>query len=296
MKPIQRTFIPGSPWLYLKIYAGSKTMDELLAHSISSIVKKLKQQDVICKWFFIRYADPDKHLRIRILMKNQPNLGEIINYFHSNLNKKINEGLIWKIQLDTYNRELERYGNKMIEHAESVFSADSDCILSIIKILYRIRNENYRWMIALRLIDDLLNDFSIGIEGKQKLMDSLSTSFKKEFGFNEFNAKQFNIKFRDNKKIIESILNHTIDNADFNVLEVPVKQRSKKLKVTIKQLQNETKKEKYNTLTNSLLASYIHMSLNRLFRSKNRMHELVIYDFMRRFYNSEIAKAKNINN
>ncbi len=148
-------------------------------------------------------------------------------------------------------------------------------------------------MIALRLIDDFLTGFSFGIEAKQKLIDSISNSFKMEFGFNEFNAKQFNVKFRDKKKIIEGVLSHTIEDADFKLLETPVKQRSQRLKPIIKQLQSELKKQKDNTLLNSLLASYIHMTINRLFRSKNRVHELVIYDFMRRYYVSEIAKVKN---
>ncbi|GHV23349.1 hypothetical protein FACS1894174_09080 [Bacteroidia bacterium] len=43
---------------------------------------------------------------------------------------------------------------------------------------------------------------------------------------------------------------------------------------------------------NELLKSYIHMMLNRLFRSKNRMHEMVLYDFMFRYYTSGIAKEK----
>lgn len=42
----------------------------------------------------------------------------------------------------------------------------------------------------------------------------------------------------------------------------------------------------------SLLSSYTHMSLNRLFISKNRIYELVLYDFLRRYYTSEIAKRK----
>jgi thiopeptide-type bacteriocin biosynthesis protein len=41
---------------------------------------------------------------------------------------------------------------------------------------------------------------------------------------------------------------------------------------------------------NALLTSMIHMTMNRWFRNKNRLHELVIYDFLSRYYTSEIAK------
>ena len=41
-----------------------------------------------------------------------------------------------------------------------------------------------------------------------------------------------------------------------------------------------------------LMGSYIHMLINRLFKSKQRLHEMVIYDFLFRYYKSEIAKKK----
>ena len=44
----------------------------------------------------------------------------------------------------------------------------------------------------------------------------------------------------------------------------------------------------------SLLASYIHMMMNRLFKSKNRLHELVLYEFLYRYYKGEQAKEKYI--
>lgn len=34
------------------------------------------------------------------------------------------------------------------------------------------------------------------------------------------------------------------------------------------------------------------MTMNRLFKSKNRLHELVIYNFLFRYYKAEIGKNK----
>ena len=42
-----------------------------------------------------------------------------------------------------------------------------------------------------------------------------------------------------------------------------------------------------------LLASYMHMSLNRIFKAKQRTHEMVIYDLLYRYYKSEMAKEKH---
>lgn len=86
--------------------------------------------------------------------------------FYKELSKSSYSHLIWKIQIDTYNRELERYDWNLIEEAESFFFVDSECVLSIIDKIER--NENYRWMIALKLIDELLSDFRLNL-GEKKL-------------------------------------------------------------------------------------------------------------------------------
>lgn len=290
MKQTQRTFIPGSQWVYFKLYMGTNTADKVLSQEISHIIKVLKKDQLIDKWFFIRYSDPDFHIRIRILVKDELYIGRIINIFYNELDQLVKKSLIWKIQLDTYNRELERYGNELIGIAESFFFHDSECVLSIIK---RIKNDTQRWMIALKMIDSLLTDFSFDLLSKQKVMGQVSDSFKTEFGFNQFNSKQLNAKYRDNKKIIESILNNTIENNDFKSLYLPIKKRSKSLMLLTEELKSELKTN-VNINLNNLILSYIHMMLNRLFQSKNRVHELLIYDFMKRYYTSEMAKNKYI--
>ncbi|GHT84504.1 hypothetical protein FACS18947_2050 [Bacteroidia bacterium] len=288
MKNVQRTFLPGSPWVYFKIYTGTKTADDLLIQAVLPVIKELWKNRRIEKWFFIRYSDPDFHLRIRLLVSDIQYIGEIINLFHRRLNCWNTSRLLWKIQLDTYNRELERYGKMFIEETESFFWMDSECVLSIIKQLNN--NENHRWMIALKLIDSLLSDFNLDISRKQQLMESVSKSYKPEFGFNEHNSKPFNAKFRENKTLIESVLGNTIQDEAFLVLTIPIKKRSKKLAPIVEQITGKLTNKKIKA--EDLLKSYIHMMMNRLFRSKNRVHELILYDFMRRYYTSALAKQK----
>ena len=45
-----------------------------------------------------------------------------------------------------------------------------------------------------------------------------------------------------------------------------------------------------------IATSYIYMMMNRLFYEKARVHELIIYEFLRRYYASETARAKNTAN
>ncbi|MBD8348362.1 thiopeptide-type bacteriocin biosynthesis protein [Dysgonomonas sp. HGC4] len=284
MKLVQRTFIPGSRWIYFKLYVGNNTADKVLSHHITYIINNIKKKKIIDKWFFVRYSDSDFHIRIRILLKDEAYIGEVINLFYKRLRSLVQSNLIWKMQLDTYNRELERYSNKLIEVAESIFFHDSECTLSIIK---KLENEDHRWMISLKMIDSLLTDFSFDITSKLEIMEQVSNSFKIEFGFNQYNCKQLNTKYRENKRNIENVFNDTIKENSFRALYIPIYKRSKKLIPLVKEFNDN-----FPTNKNDLILSYIHMMLNRLFHSKNRLHELVLYDFMKRYYTSEKAKSK----
>lgn len=45
--------------------------------------------------------------------------------------------------------------------------------------------------------------------------------------------------------------------------------------------------ERYGNLN---IASLLHMMMNRLFVSKNRLSEMVVYNFLMRYYKSKIAR------
>ncbi len=288
---IQRTFIPGSEWIYLKIYTGTKTADKILINDVYYIVNKLKKNDLIKKWFFIRYSDPEFHLRIRFLAKEQINIAEILSQCSERLYPYVRENLIWKIQIDTYNRELERYGYILIEDAESIFQIDSECIIYLLK---KLNNEEFKWMIGLKLIDSFLDDFSLNVHQKQNLLKSLMIAFKKEFGFDSYNSKQLNSKYRENRKIIESVLDEKIEEKSFISLFPVVRKRSKELKPIVSVIKQKTILYGMTDYENSFIGSYIHMTLNRLFKSRNRQYELLVYDFMYRYYTSKIAKNDNM--
>lgn len=283
MKQIQRIFYPGDKWLYFKIYTGIKTADNILIFALFPLLKKLMKEKKISKCFFIRYTDPGFHIRFRILVPDKNDTGYIINLWHSKLKKYCDDTLINRIDISTYSRELERYGEHTMELSESVFSIDSECILSILNLLLK-KDDNLRWMIALRMIDAFFNDIDYGLKEKAAYIEKMSEGYKMEFGYNMYNAKQLNAIYREKRGAIVSVLSATQENADMLEAINIIKKRSKKIRRLIKE---------EGKLPDNNISSYIHMMMNRLFRTKNRIHELLIYDFLSRYYKSEMAKLKS---
>lgn len=291
MKKNKRIFFPGDQWLYFKIYSNEMDIDNILLDVIDPVIKTLLKRNIILKWFYIRYADPESHLRIRFLINNYQDIGFIMETIHIKAKKFIQKKAIRLIQLDTYNRELERYGIYTTDLAESLFYIDSSYILKTLKLLSKTKDENYRWLSAIIMINDLLDCFKIDIDNKLAIIDQMSTSYKIEFGFNKYNSKQFNTKFREYKKIIEQIINPTTDISYFSDLRTLLNKKNKDLKDIIDSIQ--VFHNKHIVDVEYLLPSYIHMMLNRLFISSARFHELIIYDFLKRVYQSEIARKKH---
>ncbi|WP_438968641.1 thiopeptide-type bacteriocin biosynthesis protein [Nonlabens sp.] len=134
---IQKTFTIGSEWMYYKIYCGVKTADDVLLKVIQPICRQLLQEQVIDKWFFIRYSDPDAHLRVRFHVTSPDGISKIIVLMSDHINSFIETQQVWDIQLATYQRELKRYGATSISQAESVFFYDSEQVLYIIRTSYK---------------------------------------------------------------------------------------------------------------------------------------------------------------
>lgn len=126
-----RTFAPGSEWLYAKIYTGTAAADVVLRETVT----RLLVEPAIRSWFFVRYGDPEWHLRVRF--RGDPSrLTNLLGLLHEALAPKLSDGRIWRVQLDTYEREVERYGGPAgVELAEEIFHADSDAVLAVLAAL-----------------------------------------------------------------------------------------------------------------------------------------------------------------
>ncbi len=291
----QRTFFIGDDWLYYKIYCGTKTTDFLLSTRIKPLIFELKQSGLVDNWFFIRYQDPEHHLRLRFKCVNIQKIGEIITRVNRQLKDLVEQDLVWKIQTDTYHRELERYGSKTIELAEELFHHESEMIVNFIDLLTEgTEGDELRWMFSLRGIDSFLNDFEFSLQSKMKLMSWLKSDFAIEFHSDKHLKKQVNDRYRKYRQKIDSFMALTHETAnEYAPLIALIDERSNKIKVSSHHILDIQSKGKLEMDINELMASYIHMFMNRLFKSKNRIHEMIGYDFLFRYYMAQISINNN---
>jgi thiopeptide-type bacteriocin biosynthesis protein len=294
---LTKSFSLGSEWLYYKIYCGVKTSDKILIEIMKPLTHHLISQKLIDSWFFIRYSDPELHLRVRFHLVDINNTGVVIKYIQNAIAEYEKSRLIWKIQADTYFREIERYGNNSMIYSEQLFYYDSKCIVDMIDMIDGDEGEEIRWIFAIRAVDQLLLDFNYSNNQKMEIMENLKMGFYSEFNIEQNSKIQLDRKYRVHREVISNILDRKKDRTSkLKPLFSLLKQKSYNVKPISKVILNLHNNNDLLIPLNNLLASYIHMLLNRLFKSKQRLHELVVYDFMWRTYRSELAKQKKIIN
>ena len=69
--------------------------------------------------------------------------------------------------------------------------------------------------------------------------------------------------------------------------------RSRRLKPLIKEMEMIGQNGELGLSLREMVPSFTHMFVNRLLRSSQRAQELVLYDFLRRLYDSQIARNRS---
>jgi lantibiotic biosynthesis protein len=286
---IATSFSIGDNWLYYKLYCGERASEVVLNEAINPIVAELQSKNLIAKWFFIRYNDAlGSHIRFRILLKNTNFFTDCIQIVNSHTKPLQDAQIIWKIQTDTYLRELQRYGYEAIADAETLFCNDSECTLQFLDLIEDDSGEKVRWLFSLLSIDHLLNDFGFSLEEKAEIMKVAKTSFGKEFNRNGILNKQINTLFTENESEIARFLHQEQTDEMYVPLWNIVRERSQNNTKAMENMKSLATQNKLPTALNDIAISYIHMVCNRLFLSKHRMHEMVVYDFLFKYYSKQV--------
>lgn len=275
---MKRNFTVGSEWLYYKIYTGVKIADTILVEKLHPIIEELKSNKLIEKWFFLRYKDSDEHLRLRFYSSKKENLLQVIQLFHPVIDALVEEDIVWKVQLDTYQREIERYGNSTMEISESIFYYDSEMILEYLAIKTNFIEEETKLLFSFLAIDSFLNAFSLENNSKLELFEKLQHSFKLEFNADKTLKKELDKNYRALFPKIDSFLSYE-NRADFPELFTIVKYKENLISKNIFEI-----KQKLEIHLHSYLSSHIHMMINRQFTSKQRQYECLVYDHLYRYY------------
>ncbi len=289
----RRELGPGSDWLYAKIYCGESTADRVLREAIGPLVREAIARGDIDRWFFIRYNDPDSHLRVRFRGDPATLCGGVLPALERAVAPLVEAGAVRKLVLDTYVRELERYGgDRGIELVEAVFWRDSDAVLDIIDLLDGDAGATARWKLCVRGIDSLLDALGLDDAARAKVCSEGRESIGRELRADTLLWSKIGEKFTKERADLELMFDR--DPArdagheyaqGFEILA--------RRDAAIAKLGDELRaRDAAGELTPRLADmawSLVHMHANRLLHASQRAQEMVLYDFVRRLHDARRA-------
>ena len=288
---VTREFAMGSQWLYLKLYCGPGSVDVLLAKLLAPVMALLEQQNLLSEWFFIKYRDPEFHVRLRIRLNGEAEALHVYKLITHNVAISTFYSLIWKIQLDTYSREIERYGSNTISLCETIFWVDSRSAIQLLNIFINDRNEVSKTLWSLRLTDEVLHACGLNMQQKREFVELVRKSFQREFETSKSSLDSINVKYSTYKEAIKSVMDEQAQ-SHYPVIAHIVQQKMVEMAPLFAELARIRDANLLQTDFFQLISSIIHMMLNRLITHKERVHEMLVYEFLKKFYTTQYFLSK----
>ena len=291
---IGRSFPPGSEWLYVKLYGGSSTIDAVLLRVILPFARRTVEDRRVDRWFFLRYQDPDFHARIRFHGPDALPGGDLFGELRAALEPCVADGLVRRIALDTYEREIERYGGpEGMEPSEHLFFADSEAVLCALDRIPRgDAGLDERWKLALMGCDRLLDDFAIDLADRIRLLEDARDLRARLLRIAPGFGRALGRRYRALRGELETVLrvapgdDHPLSHAADHF-----RRRSCLAAPALARLTSLDRDGSLQSPLRTIVSSCLHMHANRVFRAAANEHEVALYDLLARAYRAHLHRT-----
>ena len=243
---------PGSDWLFLKLYGPRTGEDDLITGRIREFCDEIHSTQIADQWFFVRYADPDPHLRLRFHGVPEQLTSILFPKLCAWASRLVGDGVCHKFAFDTYEREVERYGGpEGATASEAIFSADSRAVVALLDGARRMD----RALLALASTDDLLTALGLEPEAKMGWLKEMVTS-RREFG-DEYRARR------------DELVGVLLEPMRLGPVHQVLSLRTDAIQQPVSVLVRLDEEGNLTHPLSMLYSSYVHMHLNRLSSDPN---------------------------
>ena len=261
----KRIFFPGDRWLYFKIYTGTQMGNGILMNEIFPVIEKLTSKGIVINWHYVRYADPEEHLRLRVELSTNDNFQQVVELIMEPLKRYSENYGIWDIQIGTYKRELERYGPGLITTVESIFTQQSIVAVKLNLITDNLNDKFIRT--CLNVLHNIELFFGFSNKELPMFFKKMMNNFSSEFSLAQNHKTQISKMYdRDKDRMLLLFKGFDKKIIDSNFLWMT-------------SLRNIEVFNEYPYQVN-VLYDLIHMFVNKVFIKEQRKNETLLYFYL----------------
>ncbi len=251
---------PGSEWLFIKLYCANTFEEDLIAYPLRIFAEEALASGLAKEWFFLRYNDPDLHLRLRFRGEPERLTSQLLPKLCIWATRLMDEGFCSRFVFDTYDREVERYGGTAgTQVAESIFAIDSRTVSELIYLIQERVLKLDRITLAVLSADNLLASLGLTKTARLQWLRQHVTS-RNEVGQ----------EYRQRKTVLRSLLHdqsRLVNESDGESVVQAFTTQSIMLAPIAERLLGLAEQGQLSQTMDMLFSSYIHMHFNRLFGS-----------------------------
>lgn len=241
-------------WIYFKLYGKSTRSDEIITQYIEQLEEKTKPE----KFFFIRYSDTEKHLRVRLKYETSSEAMRQIEKIMFWYQQMRENGVAKNIVFDSYYRENNRYGGEdLIDDIEEFFYRDSKFVISILQNFDIEDKENLEMLYCFGMVS-ILMELTNGVKEMFEMMDNYSD--------NPEIRKYYKKNRKKYEEMFDAILEDKyIQQISFENLRESYVKRKKSLDKIKSRLDEILMKGRLMNDKGRIILSLMHMYCNRLY-------------------------------
>lgn len=279
---IQRHFELGSTWLYAKLYCSPSLSELLIEQHILPLTDQLLEENCILGYFLTRYIDEENHLRIRLKITDQEKVYYVLDQLITQGKIAEKSGVLKKICYDRYVREVERYGSNSVTIVEKLFCIESNALSQFLKATSIVDREDYRWIFAAMNADEFVKMFFWEEDDTIDFYKDLCVKFNAEFNVDEPIIRKLIKQKMTSSDLWKSLDQNNVDFEDQTLRDCMkiIKDKNTLMRPLVDKILFLNANQLLEVPLNSLVASMIHMLLNRLFTTEHRKHETIIYNIL----------------
>ena len=283
--PHERLRLPGSDWLYLKLYGPPPFEDQVIAGPLRTFGEFAVNAGIADGWYFLRYSDPDPHLRVRFHGEARALLGPLMAQLCDWASELVADGVRTRFAFDTYEREVERYGgDEGMRVAEAVFTADSPVVAEMLRFNLEEAFPYDLTTLSAVSMDDLL--CGIGMSAAERALVFRETAPLSREGGQEYRHRQGELR---------PLLGQPgalAQTPEGKALAALLDGRRRALTPTAELLRALARSNRLQHPRGVLCRSYLHLHANRLLGT-NPSHEQLALELLRRTHEGLIRAPVN---
>jgi len=175
---------PGVEWWSLRLAGRRKDQDAVLRKLAAACRRESGE------FFFVRYGDPDDHLRLRVRAG-----GKAAEAVLAEASEMLEHGMLSDVSVRTYEREVERYGGpQLLRECEALFCRSSAETVEAMSVLAGSLEERAgsnaeapsdapgRITVGAAVLYALLRGLRLASREESWLLDGMCAAYSKEFG------------------------------------------------------------------------------------------------------------------